>query len=134
MQPVEERSTSVLHRLELLHFAVPCIVLEVRTCLICLEDMGVGSDVRTLPCMHYFHAGPTPATLAILTQLKAGDTVCQAVELPQTSLISVWKTLFASNFRPVKSVLGLGRLLARMAAARELVPVRPSLANHAFLT
>lgn len=29
----------------------------VRTCLICLEDMGVGSDVRTLPCMHYFHAG-----------------------------------------------------------------------------
>ena len=28
----------------------------VRTCALCLEDMEVGSEVRTLPCFHFFHA------------------------------------------------------------------------------
>jgi len=30
---------------------------ELRTCSVCLEDVCVGNCVRTLPCLHTFHAG-----------------------------------------------------------------------------
>ena len=29
---------------------------ELRSCCVCLEDVCVGNHVRTLPCLHTFHA------------------------------------------------------------------------------
>ena len=29
---------------------------ELRSCCVCLEDVQVGDPVRTLPCLHTFHA------------------------------------------------------------------------------
>ena len=29
---------------------------ELRSCCVCLEDVTVGSEVRTLPCLHTFHS------------------------------------------------------------------------------
>ena len=29
---------------------------ELRSCCVCLEDVNVGDPVRTLPCLHTFHA------------------------------------------------------------------------------
>lgn len=29
---------------------------ELRTCCVCLEDVCAGQPVRTLPCLHTFHA------------------------------------------------------------------------------
>ena len=54
-------------------------------------------------------AAPTPATHVILAQLKAGETVYQAGELPKTRRVSkidygpprtVWKAPFTSIFPP----------------------------------
>ena len=30
---------------------------ELRCCCVCLEDVSKGQQVRTLPCLHTFHAG-----------------------------------------------------------------------------
>ena len=52
-----------------------------------LAEGGTGEPpgpVRAEPELLPRAAGPTPATHAILTQLKAGDTVHQAGELPKT--------------------------------------------------
>ena len=43
---------------------------EQRECMICLEEYAEGDDLKTLPCLHYFH------TACIDTWLKAHRECC----------------------------------------------------------
>merc|ERR1719189_963053 len=53
----------------------------VDRCSICLEDMGPGSKIRTLPCLHLFHRRCIDKWLKQPGQLRC--PVCQSSLEPQ---------------------------------------------------